>query len=338
MFLNFILAIFLSALISYLLTPKVRNFFISRGFVEDPKLKNKKTGNATALKPVPRGGGLPVFIAILITSLIFLPLDHHLITILAAALFTVIIGLIDDIKDISPHFRLFCNFLSAIAIVSAGIGINYISNPFGGVINLSFLPASLLAIFWIVWSTNTVGWAAGVEGQLPGFVAISAIFIGILGLRYAVDTLQWPVIILAGAVAGAYLGFLPFNFFPQSIMPGYSAKSLAGFFLSLLSILSGAKLATLIFLLGIPMIDAFLVIIRRLLRHQSIFVSDGSHFHHQLLKLGWSRSQIAIFYWAVTLSLGLLSLFLNSQQKFYALFGLLLIFSALITTISRRTL
>ncbi|MBU3935450.1 undecaprenyl/decaprenyl-phosphate alpha-N-acetylglucosaminyl 1-phosphate transferase [Patescibacteria group bacterium] len=338
MLLNFILAIFLSALISYLLTPKVRNFFISQGFVEDPLVKNKKTGNATALKPVPRGGGLPIFLAILVTSLIFLPLDHHLLTILAAAFFTVVIGLIDDIKDISPHFRLFCNFLAAVAIVSAGIGINYISNPFGGVINLSFLPASLLAIFWIVWSTNTVGWAAGVEGQLPGFVAISAIFIGILGLRYAVDTLQWPVIILAGAVAGSYLGFLPFNFSPQSIMPGYSAKSLAGFFLSLLSILSGAKLATLIFLLGIPMIDAFLVIIRRLFRHQSIFVSDGSHFHHQLLKLGWSRSQIAIFYWAVTLALGLLSLFLNSQQKFYTLFGLFLILSALITTVSRRTL
>ena len=62
---------------------------------------------------------------------------------------------------------------------------------------------------------NIVGWSSGVDGQLPGFVAISAIFIGLLGLRYSTDTTQWPVIVLSLSVAGAYLGFLPFNFFPQ---------------------------------------------------------------------------------------------------------------------------
>ena len=159
-------------------------------------------------------------------------------------------------------------------VVSAGIGIAYISNPFGGIINLSqpqihfnlfgphsiWVIADLLAIFWIMWCMNFVGWAAGVEGQLPGFVTIAAIFIGILGLRYSTDTTQWPVIILAFIVAGAYLGFLPWNFYPQKIMPGYSGKSMAGLLLAILSILSGAKLATLIFLLGIPMLDAIFVL------------------------------------------------------------------------------
>jgi UDP-GlcNAc:undecaprenyl-phosphate GlcNAc-1-phosphate transferase len=184
---------------------------------------------------------------------------------------------------------------------------------------------------------NIVGWATGVDGQLPGFTAISAIFIGILALRYATDIAQWPVIILSGAVAGAYLGFLPFNFFPQTIMPGYSGKSLAGFFLAVLAILSGAKLATLIFLLGVPMLDAMFTIIRRIIKRQPIYLGDGQHFHHQLLKLGWSRRQISYIYWVFSLVLGLIALFLNSQQKLYVFLGIALIFISLFIRLSKRT-
>lgn len=333
----FFLAIFISALISYFTTPLIRDYFISHGFVEDPARKNKKTGNATATTIIPRGGGLSIFLGILVTSLVLIPFDRHLLGILLAATLTVIVGLIDDIKDLSPYPRLLSNLITALIIVGAGIGINYISNPFGGIINLPPFLSSLLVIFWIVWCINTVGFSGGVEGQLPGFVSIAAIFIGVLGLKFSTDVTQWPVIILAGAVAGSYLGFLPFNFFPQSIMPGYSGKSLAGFFLSLLSLLSGAKLATLIFLLGVPMIDAVLVIIRRLRQQKSPFFSDDSHLHHQLLKLGWTRPQIAIFYWVVTFILGLISLTLNSQQKFYTFIGFGLILSGFIIKVYRRT-
>ncbi len=335
----FLLAIAISFLISLVLTPMVRNFFVSRNWIEDPQHKQKKTQNATAQTPVPRGGGLPVFFSVLITSLILLPVDRHLLAILVASFLTLLIGFWDDLRDISPHLRLLTNIAAAVIVVASGIGIAYVSNPFGGIIhfsqNLWLLPA-LLAIFWITWCMNTVGWAAGVEGQLPGFVSIAAIFIGILGLRYSSDITQWPVIILAGAVAGSYLGFLPFNFFPQTIMPGYSGKSLAGFYLSVLSILSGAKLATLVLLLGIPMLDAFWVILKRLKQGKSPFRSDANHLHHQLLKIGWSRRQIALLYWSITLTLGLISLFLNSQQKFYVFLGLAILFFLSVFRISRR--
>jgi len=347
----FLLSIGLSTLISYFITPQVEKYFVSHAWIEDPVKKQLQTHNATALTAVPRGGGLPVYLAVFVTSLIFLPLDKHLLGILLAAFLTLVVGLFDDIKDISPHFRLFTNLLAALIVVASGIGIAYLSNPFGGIIDLShpqihfnlfgphslWLLSDLIAVFWIIWCMNTVGWAAGIEGQLPGFVSIAAIFIGILGLKYSTDATQWPVIILAGAVTGAYLGFLPFNFFPQSIMPGYSGKSLAGFFLAVLSILSGAKLATLIFLLGIPILDAVAVIIRRLLRHRPLLLSDGQHFHHFLLKIGWSRPRIALFYWFLTLLFGLISLFLNSQQKFYVFIGLALIFFTLLIRISQRT-
>jgi len=183
---------------------------------------------------------------------------------------------------------------------------------------------------------NIVGWATGVDGQLPGFTAIAAFFIGILGFKYSSDITQWPVIILSGAVCGAYLGFLPFNFFPQTIMPGYSGKSLAGFFLAVLSILSGAKLATLIFLLAIPMIDAVYAIIRRLINHRPVYLGDGQHFHHQLLKNGWSRRAIALVYWLFSLVLGIISLFLDSSQKVYVFIGFALIFFTILIHFSRH--
>lgn len=351
MILNFVLSILVSFLISLLLTPLVRNFFISKSWVEDPAEKQKKTKNATALKPVPRGGGLPIYLSILLTSLIFLPLDKHLLGILLAALLTLVIGVWDDIKDISPRLRLFTNLLSALLVVSSGIGIAYISNPFGAPIDLSFwqlhfnffgphsiwVIPDLLAIIWIVWSMNIVGWSAGIEGQLPGFVSISAFFIGLLAFRYSTDTTQWPVIILAAAVSGAYLGFLPYNFFPQSIMPGYSGKSLAGFFLALLAILSGAKLATVILLLGIPTLDALFVLFRRIVRRQPLTLSDGQHLHHRMLKAGLSRRQISLLYWFFSFILGSLSLFLNSQQKLYVFLGLILVFFSLFFIFSKHT-
>lgn len=351
MFLKFFISIITSFLISFFLTPLIRNFFIKRKLVEYPEAKQKKTKNATALSPVPRGGGIPVFMGILITSFLFLPLDKHLIGILFAALITLLIGVWDDIKDISPIFRLLTNIISALIVVGFGVGIAFISNPFGGVIDLSFLKfdfnffgphsiwiiSDLLAIIWIIWCMNIVGWATGVDGQLPGFVSISAFFIGLLALKFSGDITQWPVLILAGAVCGAYLGFLPFNFFPQSIMPGYSGKSLAGFFLSVLAILSGAKLATVIFLLGIPMIDAIFAIFRRIIQKKPIYLGDNQHFHHQLLKMGWTRRQISYLYWFLSLILGFIALSLNSQQKFYVFIGIFLLFFSVFIGVSRRT-
>jgi UDP-GlcNAc:undecaprenyl-phosphate GlcNAc-1-phosphate transferase len=348
---NFFLVIISSFLLSVIVTPIIRNFFIKHNWIEDPGQKNQKTHNATALTSVPRGGGIPIFLSVLVSCLIFLPLDKHLIGILSAALVVLIIGVWDDLKDISPIFRLFSNVLVALIIVGSGIGIAYLSNPFGtGVIDLSFLKinfdffgshsiwvlSDILAVVWIVWCMNIVGWATGVDGQLPGFTAISAFFIGLLGFKYSTDITQWPVIILSGAVCGAYLGFLPFNFFPQTIMPGYSGKSLAGFFLAVLSLLSGAKLATLIFLLAIPMLDAVYAIIRRLINHKPVYIGDGQHFHHQLLKSGWSRRSIALLYWLFSLILGLISLFLDSSQKLYVFIGFALIFFTVLIHFSRR--
>lgn len=325
-------------------TPLVIKLFNRFDWVTARVLKEQKNDNNTATAPVPRGAGISLFLGIFITAYFLLPFDKHLLGIFLASLSILIVGVWDDIFDISPIFRLFTNLFSALVVVASGIGIAYVSNPFGGVVDLSFLQytffmfgsyhsiwiiSDLLAILWIMWCLNIVGWSSGVDGQLPGFVSISAFFISLLALKFSNDTTQWPVVILGMAVSGAYLGFLPYNFFPQKIMPGYSGKSLAGFLLAVLSILSGAKLATLFFLIGIPMLDAVVVIVGRLLQKKSPFSPSATHLHHMLLNHGWGRRRIAIFYWSLTLVMGIISLFLNSQQKFYFFLGLTFAFLAI---------
>ncbi|MFZ2152679.1 MAG: MraY family glycosyltransferase [Microgenomates group bacterium] len=347
---TFYFSLLTSFIIVLILTPVIRNYFISKSFIEDPLEKQAKTNNATATTKLPRGGGLSIFLGIFLSLIIFLPLDKHLIGIILALCLTLLVGVWDDIHDVSPKIRLFTNLLAAVIVVSSGVGIAYISNPFGGIIDLSFLQytfdffgthsiwilSDILAIIWIVWCMNITGWSGGVEGQLPGFVGISALFIGFVGLKYSQDISQWPLIIFSAIVTGSYFGFLPYNFHPQSIMIGYSGKSIAGLSLAILSILSGAKLATLFLLMAIPMLDAIFVIVRRFIQRKSLVRSDGQHLHHQLLKLGWSSQKIAIFYWAVSLFMGIITLYLNTQQKIIVSLFILIIFSFSLATISRR--
>jgi UDP-GlcNAc:undecaprenyl-phosphate/decaprenyl-phosphate GlcNAc-1-phosphate transferase len=236
--------------------------------------------------------------------------------------------------------------LAALAVVGVGIGIAYITNPFGeGVIHLShpqlvldflgrtrtiWILADALALVWIVWCMNMINWSKGLDGQLPGVVVIAAIVIGLLSLRFGEDVTQWSVTVLSAITAGAFLGFLPWNWFPQKMMPGYGGGTLGGYFLAVLSILSGAKLATLILALAVPMLDALFVIARRISQGKSPVWGDDGHLHHRLLKIGWGKRRIALFYWGVTLITGLLALQLNAREKVFTIVLFTLAFPALL--------
>lgn len=272
--------------------------------------------------PVPRGGGIPIFVSLLFVVLMFFKLDMQIAAILAGAAVLMILGVLDDMFDLSPYLRLIMGFAVAILVVMSGIGIQFVSNPFGGVIhfeNLKLL-ANIIAILWIVWSMNFVNMGAkGLDGQLPGVVIIAAIVMGTLSFRFVNDVTTWPSAYLSFALAGAYAGLLIFNMYPQKIMPGWGGGSLAGYFLAVLSILSGAKVATALIVLGVPLMDVVYAIIRRMSQGKSPVWGDDKHLHHQLLKLGWSKRQVASFYWLITALLGYAALQLNSQLKIYTI-------------------
>lgn len=324
-----------SFILSSLLTPLVISSYKKLHILDDPQ-KNSHT-KVTHTRPLPRGGGIPIFLSLLVVGLILIGFDKRFLGILLGAAILTLVGIADDIYNLNPYFRLATGALAALAVVGSGIGIAFITNPFGGagnVIHLNqpqlvfelfgktrtiWILADLFALFWILWTSNIVNWSKGLDGQMPGFVAIAAFFLGLLSFRFAGDFTQWPVIILAAITTGAYLGFLIFNFYPQKIMPGYSGGSLAGFLLAVLAILSGAKVAALILILGIPMADAVLTIFRRLFRHKSPVWGDRGHLHHRLLDSGWTKPQIALFYWISTFLLGLITLQLNSTQKIFTI-------------------
>lgn len=342
--------LFFSSLISGLSTFLVIKIYKKLGWLDDPR-KSKKL-NVVHEYPVPRGGGVAIYLSILVTALLFLPLDKHLLGILIGGFLILVIGVLDDRLDLNPYLRLLVGFLAAGCVVAAGIGIPFITNPFGGIIKLDqpqiplflfgklrtiWVLADIFALLWITWSMNFVNWAKGIDGQLPGIVLIAAITIGILSFRFSADITQWPVTILAFITAGAYLGFLPWNFYPQKIMPGYSGGALAGYLLAVLTILSNTKVGTGMMVLIIPLIDAFYTILRRLKAGRSPVWADAGHLHHRLMKIGWGKRRIAVFYWLITALFGFLALKLNRQAKFYTIILLVVVFGGVLLWLSYFT-
>jgi len=335
-----IIPFFTSTLISYFLTPLFIKLLWKLKIVDDPR--SRSHANVIHEAPTPRGGGIVIFLSILISALIFLPLDRHLVSILLGLLLITVMGLIDDYllsrkKGFSPYIRLAIQFAAAAIPIAAGIGISFVSDPRGGIINLSPIISDLFALFWIVTLMNFVNIGAkGVDGQLTGVTIISALTIAILSLRFSADIAQWPVIILASITAGAFFGFFPYHVYPQKIMPSFSGSNIAGFMLAILSILSTAKVGTLAVVLAVPLIDTGYVIVRRILSGKSPVWGDNSHLHHRLLSAGWKKSQVAIFYWAVTAILGIIALNLNTQNKLYTIVGVAVFLGGLILWLTYR--
>lgn len=335
---------------SFISTYFVKNFATKHGLVDDPRHRKHPAQIHKAI--IPRAGGLSVLLGILVPILFFLPLNKALVGILLGAIVTVVIGLIDDKKDLNPYIRFAANVLSALFVIGAGVGIPYINNPFNGVIHLDtvritfdlfgehsvLLLADIFALLFIVWTMNVVGWSSGVDGQLPGFVSIALLVLGVLSLRFtAHDISQWVVTSLSFITMGSYLGFLPWNFYPQKIMPGYGGKTLAGFMLAVLSILAGAKVGTMILVLGLPMSDALYTVIRRIMSGKSPVWADRSHFHHRLLDKGWGKRRIALFYWLIAAMLGAIALTVSSEGKLFVLLTVLVIVGGVLLWTSRAT-
>ena len=288
--------------------------------------------------------------------LIFLESNKILTGILLSTGFLLVLGLLDDKYDLSPYLRFVINLTISTMVVGFGLGIPYISNPFGGIIQLDtwklsfdvfgmhniLIFADLLAILWLTWTMNMVNWSKGVDGQLPGFVSITALFLGLLSQRFvAHDITATTVTYLSFIVCGAYFGFLPYNFYPQRIMPGYSGGAMAGFLLGILSILSFGKVGTAVLVLTIPITDAAYTILRRIQHRQSPFKADWGHFHHRLLEIGWGKRRIAIFYWIISFILGISSLFLTGLEKLFAFLStglLLFVFMIIVDRIKNEDL
>ncbi len=329
--LPFLSALLLTTFFTFLAIP----IMTTLGIIDDPKRHNHP--GIIHKRPIPRGGGAALFLGTICASLLFIRFTPALTAVFFAASIALVTGLVDDWlnargKDVSPYIRFFIILLIAIIVVSSGISIDYITNPLkNGVIHLDaitlqlplipylFHLSDIVTVAWLIWVMNMTNWSKGVDGQMPGIVAISAITIGLLSIKlHPLLTTDLIDAKLSFIIAGSAIGFLFFNFYPAKIFPGWGGTALY-LLLGVVSILSSAKLATAMLVMAVPMVDAFFIIIRRILNKKSPFQGDKKHLHHILLKLGYNQRQVALFYWSFSIILGLLSLTLESKSKLFAI-------------------
>lgn len=339
-FLPFILALGLSALF----TPIIRIIALRFGFIDIPnerKIHQKIT---------PRMGGMAIFLSFAIVTLLFYfikreffvfapwhnyNLSIKFVGIIIGALILVTVGLIDDKKPLSPWLKLGAQIIAALIVIISGTRIEYINNPLGGFINFDiwkinfgggiyFSPiADLISLVWIVGIINVVNFLDGLDGLAAGvsfFAAISVFFISLLLTVY-----QPATAFLSAVLAGAILGFLPYNFNPAKIFMGDSGSLFLGYALAILSIISGAKMATALLVLGFPIIDGLWVVARRMARGHSPFRPDKTHLHHRLLFTGFSVRGAVVLLWLISLIFGLLGIISTTYGKMVAIILLLAI-------------
>lgn len=336
---NLIIPFITALLLSLILTPASIILARKYGLVDDPK----KHEHPAILhkKIVPRAGGLPIFLAFAIVSLLFIPPTKQFLGIMIGGLLLVLTGIADDKFDIKNHWKLIWQILSALIVVGFGIGITFITNPLnilGGAfgheiikldtlrIQFNFLGqhsilvfADLFALFWIVWVINMVNFSSGVDGQLPGIIIIVLFVLFAAAAKFSVnDPSQITVSQLALIGAGATLGFLVYNFYPAKIFPGDSGSYFLGFLVAVIAILSGAKVGTAILVMAVPLIDGVFTVVRRIIEGKSPLRGDRKHLHHRLLALGWSQRRVALFYWLLCAILGAAALSLASIEKLFA--------------------
>lgn len=290
--------------------------------------------------PMPLMGGLAIFASFfIVVFLVFFIsndllgdniLPKYLYGLFVAGLLIMIGGVLDDKYNLSPAKQLVWPILAAITVIISGIGFNEITNPFGGVINLNFWEINIFSTYkfvfvvdvfiflWLMGMMYTTKLLDGLDGLVTGIGAIGSIVIFLLTITtkfYQPDTALLAIIFV-----GACLGFLLFNFNPAKSFLGEGGSLFIGFILGVLAIISGGKIATALLIMGIPILDAGWVILRRLFEGKSPFkTSDRKHLHHRLLDLGMSQRKAVLFLYFLSAGFGVCTLFLQSKSKLIAL-------------------
>ena len=314
------------------LTPLVRRLAIRIQAVDAP---NHRRVNAS---PVPRAGGIAVavsFLAVAIATLVandrmqFVNLPFTISPQELAGLFVggavaTAIGFLDDYFQLRARWQLLGQVGVALLAVGAGITVTYLANPFGpGSIVLEGPFAAGFTMVWIIGMINSINFIDGLDGLSSGIALIAAVTLGLISLT---TTISQPFIaVLCFVLAGSLLGFLRWNFHPATIFIGTSGVMFVGYTLAVLAVLGTAKVAVAVLVLGVPIIDTFWIIVRRIANGSSPFTPDRGHIHHRLLDLGLSHANTVLVIYGICVLLAALTFVLSGTQQLYAFMGLVLL-------------
>jgi UDP-GlcNAc:undecaprenyl-phosphate GlcNAc-1-phosphate transferase len=336
-------AFVLALLLSLLLTPLAARLAASVGAIDAPGAMRR-----VHTQPIPRGGGLAVAASFLIVGALSVVLATHpgatldvndlgvpeVVALFAGAAAAVALGFLDDRFQLRARWQLLIQVGLALGAIVAGVVIDFINNPAEAKAIIHFSPPFAVAftIFWIAGMINSINWIDGLDGLSSGVALIAAATLGLISLGSIIN--QPAVALLCAVLAGSLAGFLPWNFHPARVFIGSAGTYFIGYTLAVLSILGTAKVAVAILVLGVPIIDTFWIIVRRVLAGQAPFTADRGHFHHRLLDMGISHRGAVLTIYALSVVLAVLSLFLSGSGQLYAFFGIvvgagLLLFASL---------
>jgi len=318
----------LSGLISSVVTPLIPMLAGKFGVMDRPNERKVHSGL------VPSWGGLAIYVAFGASiSLIFL-LNHafpfvfrhrhlmahqYLLGILLGATIITILGLIDDKRSLNPTIKLLGQVIAVVVLIWYGIRIVGINNPFGKTyLEFSLYLSFLLTIIWTVTFINSINLIDGLDGLAAGIVVIASATFFIITLfqidkqsNVAITNRLELVAVMAIALVGSTSGFLLYNFHPARIFMGDTGSMFLGFILGTITVMGTLKTVATIALLvpimviGLPLLDTFLTILRRLKKRKPLLRADREHLHHRLLDYGWGQRRTVLLMYAISAVLGL---------------------------------
>jgi UDP-GlcNAc:undecaprenyl-phosphate GlcNAc-1-phosphate transferase len=320
-----------------LITFTVKKIAVALGIVDKPDGKRKRHAY-----PVPLWGGLALFVCwwLMIGYVAWYdPLvfsghitTKHLIGIFLGSLLILVLGLLDDRKSLSPSVRFVGSVVAVIVGVISGIQLTEVTNPWGGVFRLEPLALTIpwvsfiitlgdvIVFLWLLGMVYTTKILDGLDGLTTGIVAIGALMI--FFLTQTPRFYQPDVGLLAVILAGICLGFLLLNFYPAKIFLGESGSMLLGYWLGILAVISGGKIATALLVMAVPILDIIRVVYMRITRHHKVFEGDREHLHFRLLDAGFSQRKTVLFLYTISFIFGFTTLFFQSSTKLIVLLGL----------------
>jgi len=313
----------ISLLFSLVLTWCVRNLAMGRGWAAPP-IQERDLHET----PLPRLGGVPIFLSFLIAVCVALLASLHfpaltaslsirtLLTVLVPGTLIFLLGLYDDIHSLGPYTKFTVQGIAAIMLFAGGLGIQSLPVLFGAR-HLAWYMGLPLTVLWVIGITNAFNLIDGLDGLAAG----SALFSTFIVFVVAVSSGSSSMSLLTIALAGAILGFLRFNFNPATIFLGDCGSLFIGFMLSALALAGSQKAPTVIAVaipivsFGLPILETTLSVLRRLIGGRPVFTADREHIHHKLLQHGMSPRQVVVALYAVSALFALLSLFLLWPER-----------------------
>ncbi len=318
-YLDIILAIVIAGILSFLATPIVKHFAASVGAMDVPSEARRVHDH-----PIPRLGGLAIFIAFLVAVVLFANITKQVRGILLGALVVVVLGVIDDITPLPALLKFVVQIGAALIAVYHGVVIEVLSNPLvmSATEYLKFGSLAIpITVLWIVAITNSVNLIDGLDGLAVGVSAIASVMMLVISLIVS----EHNVAVILAALVGACVGFMPYNINPAKIFMGDTGALLLGFVLATVSIIGLFKFYAVIsfavpfLVLGLPLFDTGFAFFRRLIHGQNPMKPDRGHFHHRLLDKGFSQKQAVAILYVIAAVLGLAAVVITTGGEMRAI-------------------